>query len=108
MDYFAGFLFDPLVKNIEIVTFTQSPLKMKSTQYKLVNRKLKHNPAENTPHTADVVTGDWDRPYSQKLAAFPAKNLGAHKFWPSVGRIDEVYGDRNLICSCPAIENYED
>ena len=67
-----------------------------------------NNPLKNAPHTAAVVTGDWGRPYSRELAAFPVKNLGAHKFWPSVGRIDDVYGDRNLICSCPAIENYED
>ena len=67
-----------------------------------------NNPLKNAPHTAAVVTGDWTRPYSRELAAFPTQNLGAHKFWPSVGRIDDVYGDRNLICSCPAIENYED
>jgi len=67
-----------------------------------------NNPLKNAPHTAEVVTGDWERPYSRELAAYPVKDLGAHKFWPSVGRIDDVYGDRNLICSCPAIENYED
>jgi len=67
-----------------------------------------NNPLKNAPHTAEVVTGDWERPYSRELAAYPVKNLGAHKFWPTVGRIDDVYGDRNLICSCPAIENYED
>jgi len=67
-----------------------------------------NNPLKNAPHTAEVVTGDWDRPYSRELAAYPTKNLGAHKFWPTVGRIDDVYGDRNLICSCPAIDVYED
>ncbi len=67
-----------------------------------------NNPLKNAPHTAAVVTGEWERPYSWGLAAFPVKELGAHKFWPTVGRIDDVYGDRNLICSCPAIENYED
>ena len=67
-----------------------------------------NNPLKNAPHTAMVVTGEWERPYSRELAAFPTSNLGAHKFWPTVGRIDDVYGDRNLICSCPAIENYED
>ena len=67
-----------------------------------------NNPLKNAPHTAAVVTGEWERPYSRELAAFPVKELGAHKFWPTVGRIDDVYGDRNLICSCPAIENYED
>ncbi len=67
------------------------------------NNALKH-----APHTAEVIAGEWDRPYSREQAVYPTKNLGAHKFWPSVGRIDDVYGDRNLICSCPAIENYED
>ncbi|MGB1091849.1 MAG: aminomethyl-transferring glycine dehydrogenase, partial [Oceanobacter sp.] len=67
-----------------------------------------NNPLTNAPHTAEVIAGDWDRPYSRQQAVYPVKNLGAHKFWPSVGRIDDVYGDRNLICSCPAIENYED
>tara|TARA_R110002167_G_scaffold2165_5_gene10848 strand:- start:17608 stop:20553 length:2946 start_codon:yes stop_codon:yes gene_type:complete len=68
-----------------------------------------NNPLKHAPHTAEVVTvGEWDRPYSREQAVYPTKNLGAHKFWPSVGRIDDVYGDRNLICSCPAIEHYED
>lgn len=67
-----------------------------------------NNPLKNAPHTAEVIAGEWDRPYSREQAVYPVKNLGAHKFWPTVGRIDDVYGDRNLICSCPAIENYED
>ncbi|WP_221799750.1 aminomethyl-transferring glycine dehydrogenase [Oceanobacter mangrovi] len=67
-----------------------------------------NNPLKHAPHTAEVAVGEWDRPYSREQAVYPVKNLGAHKFWPSVGRIDDVYGDRNLICSCPAIENYED
>ncbi|MAD47020.1 MAG: glycine dehydrogenase (aminomethyl-transferring) [Oceanospirillaceae bacterium] len=67
-----------------------------------------NNPLKNAPHTAEVIAAEWDRPYSREQAVYPVKDLGAHKFWPSVGRIDDVYGDRNLICSCPAIENYED
>lgn len=66
-----------------------------------------NNPLKHAPHTAMVVTGEWDRPYTPAQAAYPTQDLGAHKFWPTVGRIDDVYGDRNLICSCPAIENYE-
>lgn len=65
-----------------------------------------NNPLLNAPHTAEVVTGEWQRPYSRQQAAFPMANLGAHKFWPVVGRIDDVYGDRNLICSCPSTESY--
>jgi glycine cleavage system P protein (glycine dehydrogenase) len=94
----------------EIDRFANAMISIKGEIMAIQNGELdeENNPLKNAPHTADVVTGDWDRPYSQKLAAFPTKNLGAHKFWPSVGRIDDVYGDRNLICSCPAIENYED
>ncbi len=66
------------------------------------------NPLVNAPHTAFVVTGDWTHPYSREEAVFPLPYIKAHKFWPSVGRVDDVYGDKNLICSCPSIDNYED
>lgn len=60
------------------------------------------------PHPAlDVAASEWDRPYSREQAAFPAPWVRAHKFWPAVGRIDNVWGDRNLMCSCPPISAYE-
>lgn len=60
-----------------------------------------NNPLKNAPHTAEVVSGDsWERPYSRQLAAFPAEWTRGSKFWPAVGRIDGVYGDRNLFCAC--------
>jgi glycine dehydrogenase len=66
-----------------------------------------NNPLKRAPHTAPVVTADaWDRPYSRELAAYPAPWLREHKFWPHVGRIDNVYGDRNLVCSCLQMEAY--
>jgi glycine dehydrogenase len=66
-----------------------------------------NNPLKNAPHTAKVVCADeWDRPYSRELAAFPAPWTRASKFWPAVGRIDNVYGDRNLVCSCAGMEAY--
>ncbi|MBL9199305.1 MAG: aminomethyl-transferring glycine dehydrogenase [Opitutaceae bacterium] len=66
------------------------------------NNVLKHS-----PHTAKVVCADkWDRPYSRELAAFPDRFTRASKFWPSVGRVDNVYGDRNLVCSCVGMEAY--
>jgi glycine dehydrogenase len=66
-----------------------------------------NNPLKNAPHTAAVVSSDeWDRPYSRELAAYPGPWLREHKFWPYVGRIDSVYGDRNLICSCLPLEEY--
>jgi glycine dehydrogenase len=94
----------------EIDRFADAMISIKGEIMAVHNGELDaaNNPLKNAPHTAEVVTGDWDRPYSRELAAYPTKNLGAHKFWPTVGRIDDVYGDRNLICSCPAIENYED
>ena len=67
------------------------------------------NPLKNAPHTASVVMSDsWSRKYLREQAAFPAPWIREHKFWPTVGRIDNAYGDRNLVCSCPPIEVYAD
>jgi glycine dehydrogenase len=66
------------------------------------------NLLKNAPHTARQIASDeWDRPYSREQAAFPAPWTRDHKFWPAVGRIDNVYGDRNLFCSCPPVEESE-
>jgi glycine dehydrogenase len=66
-----------------------------------------NNPLKHAPHTASVVTADgWNRPYSRELAAFPTPWVRANKFWPSVGRVDNVYGDRNLVCSCVGMDAY--
>ncbi|MBK7827702.1 aminomethyl-transferring glycine dehydrogenase [Nannocystis sp.] len=66
-----------------------------------------NNPLKQAPHTAEVVTASaWDRPYSREVAAFPAPWVREHKFWPHVGRIDNAYGDRNLVCTCPPMEAY--
>jgi glycine dehydrogenase len=68
-----------------------------------------NNPLKNAPHTAAVVTADeWDHGYSRQKAAFPLPYVVAYKFWPSVGRVNDTYGDRTLICSCPPIESYEE
>jgi glycine dehydrogenase len=65
------------------------------------------NPLVNAPHTAEDVAGDdWDRPYGRELAAFPVAALRADKYWPPVGRIDGVAGDRNLVCACPPLDSY--
>jgi len=67
-----------------------------------------NNVLRNAPHTVKVVTSDkWDRPYSREKAAFPDPRLRSSKYWPTVGRIDSVYGDRNLICTCPPLESYQ-
>jgi glycine dehydrogenase len=63
-----------------------------------------NNPLKNAPHTAQAVTADeWARPYSREQAAYPLPWLREHKFWPAVGRIDNVWGDRNLFCACVPI-----
>ncbi|MCK2126413.1 aminomethyl-transferring glycine dehydrogenase [Thauera aromatica] len=66
------------------------------------------NPLKNAPHTQADLTGDWTRPYSREQAAFPLPWVAANKFWPSVNRIDDVYGDRNLFCACVPVDEYGD
>ncbi|MRI34574.1 glycine dehydrogenase (aminomethyl-transferring) [Endozoicomonas sp. OPT23] len=66
------------------------------------------NPLINAPHTmADLVESDWQHPYSREEAMFPINDTTASKYWPTANRIDNVYGDRNFICSCPSIDNYK-
>ncbi|MBL4722033.1 MAG: aminomethyl-transferring glycine dehydrogenase [Alphaproteobacteria bacterium] len=65
------------------------------------------NPLRNSPHTmADLISEEWTHPYSRDLAVFPAPGLRGEKYWPPVGRIDQVYGDRHLTCACPPLEAY--
>jgi len=67
----------------------------------------KDNVLKNSPHTADMVLSDtWTHPYSREKAAYPMPYLRLTKFWPAVGRLDNVYGDRHVICSCPTVEEY--
>jgi glycine dehydrogenase len=67
----------------------------------------KNNLLKNAPHTADQIASDnWNHPYSRAQAAFPAKSLHDYKFWPHVARVDNVFGDRNPVCSCAGMENY--
>jgi glycine dehydrogenase len=66
-----------------------------------------NNPLKHAPHTAASLMGDtWDRPYSREVGAFPLATLKAVKYWPSVGRVDNVYGDRNLFCSCVPVSDF--
>ncbi len=66
------------------------------------------NPLKNAPHTQADFIGDWSRPYSRQQAAFPLPWVAANKFWPSVNRIDDVHGDRNLFCACVPVDEYRD
>jgi glycine dehydrogenase len=65
------------------------------------------NPLRNAPHTVHVIGSDeWTHPYTREQAAWPMAWLRDAKFWPSVGRIDNAWGDRNLVCSCPPMSEY--
>ena len=65
------------------------------------------NPLKNAPHTAsEIAAGEWPHPYSREQAAFPLPFVRAHKYWPPVKRVDNVYGDRNLVCTCAPLEDY--
>ena len=65
-----------------------------------------NNPLKNAPHTMEDLVRDWDRPYTREEGCFPPGAFRVDKYWPSVNRVDNVYGDRNLVCSCPPMEDY--
>ena len=66
------------------------------------------SPLKNAPHTAIQIASDnWDHPYTRNEAAFPSEHQKSHKYWPPVSRIDNAYGDRNLVCTCPTIDEYK-
>ena len=68
---------------------------------------LEDNPLVNAPHTQlDLTAEVWTHPYSREIAAYPLPGMQTRKFWPTVNRIDNAYGDRNLVCSCPTVESY--
>jgi glycine dehydrogenase len=70
---------------------------------------IEDSPLRNAPHTMeDIMSSSWNRPYSRETGAYPAPWVRANKFWPTCGRVDNVYGDRNLVCTCPPIEAYMD
>jgi glycine dehydrogenase len=65
-----------------------------------------NNPMKNAPHTVEDLIGEWQRPYSRECACFPAGAFRVDKYWPPVNRVDNVHGDRHLVCSCPPMESY--
>ncbi|GGX79576.1 glycine dehydrogenase (decarboxylating) [Litchfieldella qijiaojingensis] len=68
-----------------------------------------NNPLVHAPHTmADLMDAHWERPYSRELGAFPSEAVKSAKYWPAVNRVDNVFGDRQLVCSCPSIDEYRD
>ncbi|GAK21950.1 glycine dehydrogenase [Vibrio sp. JCM 19052] len=94
----------------ELDRFCDAMIAIREEMTKVKNGEwpLDNNPLVNAPHTqVDLAKDEWDRPYSRELGCFPSKATKSWKYWPTVNRVDNVYGDRNLICSCPSIDNYE-
>jgi glycine dehydrogenase len=91
----------------EIDRFIDAMLQIKTEidQVAAGEYSIEESPLRNAPHTAKHLVGDWERKYSREVAVFPAKQF-RNKYWPIVNRIDNVYGDRNLVCSCPPIESF--
>ncbi len=68
--------------------------------------KPEESPLRRAPHTVEDLVADWDRPYSREQGCFPPGAFRVDKYWPPVGRVDNAYGDRNLVCTCPPVEDY--
>ncbi len=95
----------------EIDRFCDAMIQIRKEIHKVQNGEwtLEDNPIVHAPHTADSLLSDeWPHSYTRKEAAYPLNWITDRKYWPPVARVDNVYGDRNLICSCPPIESYED
>ena len=95
----------------ELDRFIEAMVTIRNEMTKVQNGDwpLDNNPLVKAPHTMDdVLNAEWDRPYCRETAVRPASWLKGHKYWPTVNRIDNVYGDRNLICSCPTMDSYVD
>ncbi|EIT7026937.1 aminomethyl-transferring glycine dehydrogenase [Vibrio vulnificus] len=95
----------------ELDRFCDAMIAIREEMTKVKNGEwpLENNPLVNAPHTqVDLMQEQWDRPYPREIACFPSAATKRSKYWPTVNRVDNVYGDRNLVCSCPGIENYEE
>ena len=94
----------------EIDRFCEAMIEIRKEIKKIEAGQLdrKDNMLKNAPHTAMHVTADnWNHPYTRSEAAYPLKSLRENKYWSPVGRVDNVYGDRNLVCSCPPMEEFK-
>ena len=94
----------------ELDRFCSAMISIKAEIDKIISGEFDptDNPLKNAPHTIkNVISDSWDHKYSREIAAFPAKWLNEHKYWPCVGRVDNAYGDRNLVCTCPPLSDYK-
>lgn len=95
---------------VELDRFVEAMLKIREEIQTIEdgNADIENNVLKNSPHTEQLcVADDWNFPYSRSEAAYPVNSIRGAKFWPSVRRVDDAYGDRNLVCACPPIEEYE-
>lgn len=94
----------------ELDRFCDAMIKIREEIRAVENGSLdkEDNPLKNAPHTAAEIVGEWSHPYSREQAVYPVESLIDGKYWPPVGRVDNVFGDRNLICACPSIESYQE
>jgi glycine dehydrogenase len=79
-------------------------------EYKDIERgtiDVENNPLKNAPHTVEDLIGEWDRPYTREQACYPPGAFRVDKYWAPVNRVDNAYGDRNLVCSCPPMASYK-
>ena len=95
----------------EMDTFCETLIKIKSEIEEIKNGKFDKidNPIKNAPHTdLELASNEWKHKYSREEAAYPSKFLRSNKFWPPVSRVDNVYGDKNLFCSCPSMDEFKE
>ena len=95
----------------ELIKFSDSLIKIKTEIDMIKSGKFdkEDNPIKNAPHTDIELTADnWEHKYSREEAAYPAKFLKQNKFWPPVARVDNVYGDKNIFCTCPSMDEFKE
>ena len=94
----------------EIDRFINAMLSIHQEAQDIADGKIdaQNNPLKNAPHTVADLVGEWDRPYTRKQACYPAGSFGVDKYWSPVNRVDNAYGDRHLVCTCPPMEDYLD
>ncbi len=92
----------------ELDRFCDAMLHIREEIRAVENNKIdiENNPLKNSPHTVEDLVGDWERPYTREEACYPAGAFRIDKYWAPVNRVDNVHGDRNLICSCPPLSDY--
>jgi len=92
----------------ELDRFCDAMLAIRAEAQDIEDGKIdgENNPLKNAPHTVEDLVGEWDRPYSREQACYPPGAFRVDKYWAPVNRVDNSYGDRNLVCSCPPLENY--